>query len=320
MSSRSRFAGRAVAGTICLAVIAGALIWTGYTGIAGRHVGQAEASTTAPASAGRYLGVYEPGAPDSYDQVGSFASASWNRAENRRLLQRLGRVIRRRVRLAGAEAGCDCACAATARARSSRCCRRRPGGRLLALVRATGPQFRASGHHQLRARDERAVVFLGAGTRTADVVRCRLAPHGHPIPCAGSHERDMAMGRELRARQAASGRPVVARKRLRHLGWPRLLLCATVRHILQYLRSDDHVHSQGYEQACPDRRDRSRPSSGKQREAQIRSLFAGTATDHLLGFVWFDEKQDDGPYHQDWRLEDAPAALAVFKAAAKRYG
>lgn len=62
------------------------------------------------------------------------------------------------------------------------------------------------------------------------------------------------------------------------------------------------------------------PASGKQREAQIRSLFAGTAADHLLGFVWFDEKQDDGPYHQDWRLEDAPAALAVFKAAAKRYG
>jgi beta-mannanase len=62
------------------------------------------------------------------------------------------------------------------------------------------------------------------------------------------------------------------------------------------------------------------PDSGKQREAQIRGLFAGMEADHLLGFVWFDEKQDDGPYHQDWRLEDDPAALAVFKAAAKQYG
>lgn len=61
------------------------------------------------------------------------------------------------------------------------------------------------------------------------------------------------------------------------------------------------------------------PDSGPQREAQIRGLFAGVKADHLLGFVWFDQAQHDGPYHQDWRLEDAPAALAAFRAAVKKY-
>lgn len=62
------------------------------------------------------------------------------------------------------------------------------------------------------------------------------------------------------------------------------------------------------------------PDSGPQREAQIRGLFAGVKADHLLGLVWFDQKQNDGPYHQDWRLEDDPAALAAFRQAVKEYG
>lgn len=62
------------------------------------------------------------------------------------------------------------------------------------------------------------------------------------------------------------------------------------------------------------------PDSGQQREAQVRGLFAGIKADGLLGFVWFDQAQDDGPYHQDWRLEDDPAALAAFRAAAREYG
>jgi hypothetical protein len=61
------------------------------------------------------------------------------------------------------------------------------------------------------------------------------------------------------------------------------------------------------------------PDSGAQRGAQIRSLFTGVRASNLAGFIWFDEKQDDGPYHQDWRLEDAPDALAAFKSAAKEH-
>lgn len=62
------------------------------------------------------------------------------------------------------------------------------------------------------------------------------------------------------------------------------------------------------------------PGSGAQRAAQIAGLFAGVRDDGLFGVVWFDQKQDQGPYHQDWRLADDPAALAAFRAAAKRYG
>lgn len=58
------------------------------------------------------------------------------------------------------------------------------------------------------------------------------------------------------------------------------------------------------------------PHSGPNREKQIKGLFAGVKADHLLGFVWFDQAQHDGLYHQDWRIEDDPAALAAFRQAA----
>lgn len=53
---------------------------------------------------------------------------------------------------------------------------------------------------------------------------------------------------------------------------------------------------------------------------KIAGLFAGVRTDHLLGLVWFDKAQHDPPIHQDWRLEDSPAALAAFRSAAKSSG
>jgi mannan endo-1,4-beta-mannosidase len=53
------------------------------------------------------------------------------------------------------------------------------------------------------------------------------------------------------------------------------------------------------------------------RVAQIQGLFAGMQADDLLGEVWFDEAQDTPPYHQDWRLEDDPAALAVYRQEMK---
>jgi len=40
----------------------------------------------------------------------------------------------------------------------------------------------------------------------------------------------------------------------------------------------------------------------------------------LLGLVWFDEAQNSGLYHQDWRIDNIPAALAAFRRAARHYG
>jgi mannan endo-1,4-beta-mannosidase len=56
------------------------------------------------------------------------------------------------------------------------------------------------------------------------------------------------------------------------------------------------------------------PQSGQ--VAKIPGLFAGIWEDHLLGLVWFDVAQNNGAYHQDWRLEDDPPALAEFRREA----
>jgi len=55
------------------------------------------------------------------------------------------------------------------------------------------------------------------------------------------------------------------------------------------------------------------------RESQIDALLAGVRAERLAGVVWFDETQHAGLYHQDWRLEDDPDALAAFTAAVATY-
>lgn len=59
------------------------------------------------------------------------------------------------------------------------------------------------------------------------------------------------------------------------------------------------------------------PAAGKVRK--IPGLFAGVRKFHLLGFVWFDVNQNGGIYHQNWRLEGNPAALATFRRVARSY-
>jgi len=55
------------------------------------------------------------------------------------------------------------------------------------------------------------------------------------------------------------------------------------------------------------------PSTGHV-EADIKDLFAGILRYRLRGLVWFDIAQSGNRYHQDWRLQDHPAALAAFTA------
>jgi glycosyl hydrolase family 26 len=47
--------------------------------------------------------------------------------------------------------------------------------------------------------------------------------------------------------------------------------------------------------------------------AKIGNLFAGMRQYGTLGLVWFDIAQNNGIYHQDWRIEDHPAAEAAFR-------
>lgn len=53
--------------------------------------------------------------------------------------------------------------------------------------------------------------------------------------------------------------------------------------------------------------------------AKIPDLFAGIQAAQVVGFVWFDEAQDNGIYHQDWRLEGHPAAVRAFRRAMQNY-
>lgn len=59
------------------------------------------------------------------------------------------------------------------------------------------------------------------------------------------------------------------------------------------------------------------PVAGKVHK--IPDLFAGIRQFHILGLIWFDVHHDGGLYHQDWRLESNPAALAVFRREARSY-
>ncbi len=56
------------------------------------------------------------------------------------------------------------------------------------------------------------------------------------------------------------------------------------------------------------------PAAGQ--AAKIPGLFTGMRQYGTLGLVWFDIAQHDGLYHQDWHLEDNPAAVTAFRHAA----
>jgi hypothetical protein len=58
------------------------------------------------------------------------------------------------------------------------------------------------------------------------------------------------------------------------------------------------------------------PAAGQ--AAKIGNLFAGMRLYQTLGLVWFDIAQHDGVYHQDWRIEDSREAQAAFRHAASR--
>jgi hypothetical protein len=53
------------------------------------------------------------------------------------------------------------------------------------------------------------------------------------------------------------------------------------------------------------------PESGQ--FVKIQDLFHGIAKYKTLGLVWFDKAQDNGIYHQDWRIEDNPTAEDSFR-------
>ena len=56
------------------------------------------------------------------------------------------------------------------------------------------------------------------------------------------------------------------------------------------------------------------PDAGQARK--IPQLFAGMRQYGTIGLVWFDIAQHQGIYHQDWHIEDNPAAQTAFRRGA----
>jgi Glycosyl hydrolase family 26 len=52
---------------------------------------------------------------------------------------------------------------------------------------------------------------------------------------------------------------------------------------------------------------------------KLADLFEGAEAARVVGLVWFDQDQDAGIYHQDWRLEGHQAALQAFRQALGSY-
>ncbi len=52
--------------------------------------------------------------------------------------------------------------------------------------------------------------------------------------------------------------------------------------------------------------------------AKIGDLFKGMRKYKTLGLVWFDIDQNNGVYHQDWRIENSPLAEAAFRREVRR--
>ncbi len=52
---------------------------------------------------------------------------------------------------------------------------------------------------------------------------------------------------------------------------------------------------------------------------KMPNLFEGIRASRVLGLVWFDKNQDQGVYHQQWRLEGHAAGLAAFRRALQAY-
>jgi mannan endo-1,4-beta-mannosidase len=57
------------------------------------------------------------------------------------------------------------------------------------------------------------------------------------------------------------------------------------------------------------------PAAGQFNE--IQNLFRGMVAYKTLGLVWFDKAQHDGINHQDWRLEDNPFAEGSFRVGVR---
>jgi hypothetical protein len=264
------------------------------------------------APAGRYLGVYEPGTPSSYQPVTEFSEAMGERPNLLLYYSRWGSGF---------------------------------PGRFAAEALAHGAELIV----QLQPTDiSLAAIADGAYDGYLHSYAEQLRAFGHPVVIGFAHEMNgnwyswgaghvpaatwvAAWQRVVTDIRSAGGTQVTWLWTISHSGtapirpyWPGAAYVSWVG-IDGYLeRPADSYGSVFGSSVAQVRSFTSKPillsevgvGPGTGRKPQdIAAVFAGIRAQHLLGSVWFDVDQHGSVLYQDWRLEGDQAAVAAFRQA-----
>jgi mannan endo-1,4-beta-mannosidase len=277
--------------------------------------GYAVLRLTAPgpqASAGRYLGVYEPGTPSSYQQVTEFTAATGERPNLLLYYSRWGSGF------PGRFAGQALA----------------HGAELIVQIEPTNISL--------------AAIAAGAYDGYLHSYGEQLRAFGHPVIIGFAHEMNgdwyswgaghvppatwvAAWQRVVTEIRAVAGAQVTWLWTISHSGsapirpyWPGAAYVSWVGIDGYFQRPSDTYGSVFGSSVAQVRSFTGKPillsevgvGPGTGRKPQdIAALFSGIRAQHLLGSVWFDVDQHGGVTYQDWRLEGDKAAVAAFRQA-----
>ena len=261
---------------------------------------------------GRYLGVYEPGTPSSYQQVTEFTAATGERPNLLLYYSRWGSGF---------------------------------PGRFAGEALAHGAELIV----QIDPADvSLAAIAAGAYDGYLHSYAEQLRAFGHPVIIGFAHEMNgnwyswgaghvpaatwvAAWRRLVTDIRAVGGTQVTWLWTISHKGsapirpyWPGAAYVSWVGIDGYFERPSDTYGSVFGPAVAQVRSFTSRPillsevgvGPGTGRKPQdIAALFGGIRAQHLLGSVWFDVDQHGGMLYQDWRLEGDSAAVAAFRQA-----
>ena len=297
---------------VAAAIAAGVII---YNRSAEHHraaAGQAAARRPRPT-----WGCTRTGVPDSYAGVAAFTSATGAKPDVVMYYSGWFVPFPTEVRHHGGQQRSGAAGPTGPGRRQHRRDRGRALRRLPEPVRRGRPGLPAPGHPELRARDERRLVLVGVQEHVAGGVRGRLAARRHPVPRAGSQERDLAVDGQHHQRHAArpdpAPEPVVAGRLLRELGRHRRLLPQADLEVRAPVRADHRGRAPAHHRPDPDRRDGRGADRRPAREDQRPVRRHPPVRAARVRVVRLDQQQ-----HQNFGI-DSPAAIAAFRRGASTY-
>jgi hypothetical protein len=253
-----------------------------------------------PPTTARYLGVYEPGTPSSYQQVTEFSAATGERPNLLLYYSRWGSgfpgSFAREALAHGAELIVQINPTDISLAKIA-------SGRYDAYLHSYAEQLRAFGHP--------VVIGWGAGHVPAATWVAAWRHVVTTIRSAGAHQVTWLW--------------TISRNGPARVYWPGGSYVSWVG-IDGYFEQPSDTYASVFGSAVAAVRSYTSkpillsevgvgPGTGHKPQ-DITAVFNGIRAQHLLGSVWFDVDQQGSPPHQDWRLEGDQAALAAFRRGA----